>query len=247
MTKRYISLFALAFGLLLGTTAVMAEGPELPAAGTNIRDTASLQRGAHIFFNYCVGCHSLKYIRYERISDDLGLTQDDVMKNLNFTGGKFGDPVITHMPADDAEKFFGKVPPDLSLEVSAKGPDWVFAYLNSFYIDPKDPHGWNNLILPNAAMPFPLWELQGVQVPAPQAPPKSGESPAVEKLILQHPGKLTPEQYQQAARDVTNFLEYVSEPAALQRRHYGIWVVLFLLGFTFLAYLLKKEYWKDVH
>src|SRR5579875_352077 len=104
MTKRYISYFVLALGLLLGTTAAMAEGPEMPDAGNNLRDTASLQRGAHIFFNYCVGCHSLKYLRYERIADDLGLTEGDVMKNLNFTGGKFGDPVISHMPPDDAQK-----------------------------------------------------------------------------------------------------------------------------------------------
>jgi len=248
MNKRCISIFMLAFGLLLGTTAAVAEGegPELPAAGNNLRDTASLQRGAHIFFNYCVGCHSLKYMRYERMADDLGLTEDDVMKNFNFTGGKFGDTVISHMPADDAQKFFGKAPPDLSLEVSAKGADWVFAYLNSFYLDPKSPIGWNNTVLPNAAMPFPLWELQGVQVPV-MKEGKAGDDPQIEKLTPLHPGKLTPQQYQQAARDVTNFLEYASEPAALQRRHYGIWVVLFLLGFTFLAYLLKKEYWKDVH
>lgn len=247
MTKRYISMIALAFALLLGTTAAMAEGPELPDAGTNLRDTASLQRGAHIFFNYCVGCHSLKYLRYERIADDLGLTEDDVMKNLNFTGGKFGDPVISHMPEDDAQKFFGKAPPDLSLEVAAKGANWVFAYLNSFYLDPKSPIGWNNTVLPNAAMPFPLWELQGEQVPVFKPAAKPGDDLEIEKLKLLHPGALTPEQYQQAARDVTNFLEYASEPAALQRRHIGIWVVLFLLGFTFLAYLLKKEYWKDVH
>ena len=150
------------------------------------------------------------------------------------------------MPPDDAQKFFGKAPPDLSLEVSAKGADWVFAYLNSFYLDPKSPIGWNNTVLPNAAMPFPLWELQGLQVPV-MKQAKAGDDPQIEKLTLLHPGKLSPEQYQQAARDVTNFLEYASEPAALQRRHYGIWVVLFLLGFTFLAYLLKKEYWKDVH
>lgn len=247
MTKRFISTFVLALGLLLGANAAMAEGPELPAAANNLRDQASLQRGAHLFFNYCVGCHSLKYMRYERIADDLGLTEDEVMKDFNFTGAKFGDPVISHMPPEDAQKFFGKAPPDLSLEVSAKGANWVFAYLNSFYLDPKSPIGWNNTVLPNAAMPFPLWELQGLQVPVLKPPAKSGDAPEIEKLKLLSPGKLSPEQYQQAARDLTNFLEYVSEPAALQRRKYGIWVVLFLLGFTFLAYLLKKEYWKDVH
>ena len=247
MTKRYFSTILLALGLVFGTAAAYAdEGPELASAGNNLRDQASLQRGAHLFFNYCVGCHSLKYMRYERIAEDLGLSEQDVMQNLNFTGAKFGETVVSHMPEADAVNFFGKAPPDLSLEVRAKGADWVYGYLNGFYLDPTRPVGWNNTVFPNASMPFPLWELQGVQT-AQFKPAKKGEDPEVEKLTLSQPGTMTPEQYQQAARDLTNFLEYASEPAALQRAHYGIWVVLFLLAFTFLAYLLKKEYWKDVH
>lgn len=243
LMKKTIFSLALALGLLVGTSAVMAqEEGGLPSAGTNIRDQASLQRGAKLFFNYCVGCHSLKYMRYSRMAEDLGLSEDEVMNNLNFTGAKFGDVVISHMPEDSAQQFFGKAPPDLSLEVRAKTADWVYGYLNSFYVDPTRPVGWNNTVFPNASMPFPLWELQGVQT----AVKKEG-SDDVEKLELSQPGKLTPAQYQQAARDLTNFLEYTSEPAALQRQRYGIWVLLFLAGFTFLAYLLKKEYWKDVH
>jgi ubiquinol-cytochrome c reductase cytochrome c1 subunit len=164
------------------------------------------------------------------------------MQNLNFTGARFDDPIVSHMPAASATKWFGKDPPDLSLEVSAKGDDWVYNYLNSFYLDPSSPIGWNNTVLPNAAMPFPLAELQGQQT----AVMKPG-SDEVEKLTLSHPGKLTPAQYQQATRDLTSFLEYASEPAALQRHQYGIWVLLFLVVFTLLAYVLKKEYWKDVH
>jgi ubiquinol-cytochrome c reductase cytochrome c1 subunit len=241
--KKIISTVALTVGLLVGTNAVMAqEEGGLPSAGTNVHDQASLQRGARLFFNYCVGCHSLKYVRYSRIAEDLGLSEDEVMKNLNFTGAKFGDPVISHMPEDSAQQFFGKAPPDLSLEVRAKTADWVYGYLNSFYLDPTRPVGWNNTVFPNASMPFPLWELQGIQT----AVKKEG-SDDVEKLELSQPGKLTPAQYQQASRDLTNFLEYAAEPAALQRQRYGIWVLLFLAGFTFLAYLLKKEYWKDVH
>ena len=241
--KKIISTVALTVGLLVGTNAVMAqEEGGLPSAGTNVHDQASLQRGAKLFFNYCVGCHSLKYVRYSRMAEDLGLSEDEVMKNLNFTGAKFGDPVISHMPEDSAQQFFGKAPPDLSLEVRAKTADWVYGYLNSFYLDPTRPVGWNNTVFPNASMPFPLWELQGLQT----AVKKEG-SDEVEKLELSQPGKLTPVQYQQAARDLTNFLEYAAEPAALQRQRYGIWVLLFLAGFTFLAYLLKKEYWKDVH
>lgn len=246
MTKRYFSIIAFALGLLVGSTAALAEGPELPPAGTNLRDQASLQRGAKLFFNYCVGCHSLKYVRYERLADDLGLTEQDVMQNLNFTGARFGDTVLSHMPPDDAQRFFGKAPPDLSLEVNAKGADWVYAYLRSFYLDPGSPVGWNNTVLPNAAMPFPLWELQGQQV-AVMKPVQPGQDPAFEKFELAHPGKLTPAQYDQADRDLTNFLEYVSEPSALQRHEYGVWVVLFLAAFSLLAYALKKEYWKDVH
>jgi ubiquinol-cytochrome c reductase cytochrome c1 subunit len=243
MTKRLISTILLSLGLLLGCTSAWAEeGPELPAAGNNLRDQASLQRGAHLFFNYCVGCHSLKYMRYSRIAQDLNLSEKDVMKDLNFTGAKFDDPVISHMPAELATKAFGKDPPDLSLEVSAKGADWVYAYLNSFYLDPKSPIGWNNTILPNAAMPFPLWKLQGEQT---AVMGKDGHT--VEKLELSHPGTMTPAQYQQATRDLVNFLDYASEPAAMQRHQYGVWVILFLALFTFLAYLLKKEYWKDVH
>jgi ubiquinol-cytochrome c reductase cytochrome c1 subunit len=243
LMKKIISSLALALVLLVGAnSAVASEEGGLPSAGTNIRDQASLQRGAKLFFNYCVGCHSLKYARYSRIAEDLGLSEDEVMKNLNFTGAKFGDVVISHMPEDSAQQFFGKAPPDLSLEVRAKTADWVYGYLNAFYLDPSRPVGWNNTVFPNASMPFPLWELQGVQT----AVKKEG-SDDVEKLELSQPGKLTPAQYQQASRDLTNFLEYVAEPAALQRQHYGIWVLLFLAGFTFLAYLLKKEYWKDVH
>ncbi|OZB61105.1 MAG: cytochrome c1 [Lysobacterales bacterium 14-68-21] len=243
MTKRYFSSIALALGLLVGcTSALAAEGPELPRAGNNISDQASLQRGAKLFFNYCVGCHSIKFMRYSRIGEDLGLTEQEVMQNLNFTGVNYGETIESHMPPADAAKWFGKAPPDLSLEVRAKTADWVYAYLNSFYLDPSRPVGWNNTVFPNASMPNPLWELQGVQT----AVRKDG-SEEVEKLELSKPGKMTPAQFQQATRDLTNFLEYVSEPAALQRKHYGIWVLLFLAGFTFLAYMLKKEYWKDVH
>ncbi len=247
LMKRYIFPLALAFSLIVGSASVQAsEEGGLPPAGTNVQDQASLQRGAKLFFNYCVGCHSLKYMRYERIAGDLGLTEAEVMENLNFTGAKFGETVVSHMPADLAAKWFGKAPPDLSLEVRAKGADWVNAYLNSFYLDPSRPVGWNNTVFPNASMPFPLWELQGLQTPV-MAEVKPGEDAKVEKLVLSQPGKMTPAQFQQASRDLTTFLEYASEPAALERHHYGIWVLLFLAFFTLLAYVLKKEYWKDVH
>ena len=190
--KYFLSSLALALGLLVGVMPVHAEGGEsaLMKSGADVRDQASLQRGARLFFDYCVGCHSLKYMRYSRMAEDLGLTENEVMQNLNFTGAKFDDPVISHMPADLAQTWFGKDPPDLSLEVDAKGADWVYTYLNSFYLDPHSPIGWNNTALPNAAMPFPLWELQGMQT----AVMKPGTD-EVEKLELSKPGKLTPAQY----------------------------------------------------
>jgi len=243
LMKRIIPSIALVLGLLVGSLPAHAEGPELLSSGAGVRDQASLQRGARLFFDYCVGCHSLKYMRYSRIAEDLDLSEQDVMQNLDFTGARFDDPVISHMPAESAKTWFGKDPPDLSLEVSARGDDWVYSYLNSFYLDPGSQVGWNNTVLPNAAMPFPLSELQGLQT----AVMKPGSTTEVEKLVLTHPGTMTPAQYQQATRDLTSFLEYVSEPAALQRHHYGIWVLLFLVLFCLLAYMLKKEYWKDVH
>jgi ubiquinol-cytochrome c reductase cytochrome c1 subunit len=246
--KHILLSMTLALALLVGSTQAMAEegGAELPSAGVNLRDQASLQRGARLFFNYCVGCHSLQYQRYSRMAEDLGLTEKEVMDNLNFTGAKFGDPVVSHMPEDMAKQWFGKAPPDLSLEVRAKTADWVYGYLNSFYLDPSRPVGWNNTVFPNASMPNPLWEMQGLQHAEYGAADAGGERP-VEKLVLAQPGSQTPAQFDQTVRDITAFLEYAGEPAALKRQSMGVWVVLFLAFFTFLAWLLKKEYWRDVH
>jgi ubiquinol-cytochrome c reductase cytochrome c1 subunit len=215
-------------------------------AQVNVANTASVQRGARVYFNYCSGCHSIKYMSYSRLAEDLKLSADEVLSNFAFTGAKIGDQVISHMPAENSQEWFGKTPPDLSLEARAKGPDWVYNYLRSFYIDPSSAIGWNNTVFPNASMPNPLWELQGVQV-AHRAEAKPGEEAAVEKLELAQKGTQSPGEFDETARDVTAFLTYVAEPAALQRESIGVWVLLFLAGFTFLTYLLKHEYWKDVH
>jgi ubiquinol-cytochrome c reductase cytochrome c1 subunit len=205
-----------------------------------------VQRGARLYFNYCSGCHSIKYMSYSRLAEDLKLSPDEVLKSFAFTGAKIGDQVVSNMPADKSQQWFGKTPPDLSLEARAKGPDWIYNYLKSFYVDASSTIGWNNTVFPNASMPNPLWELQGVQV-AHRGTAKSGEAAAIEKLELAQKGKQTPSEFDESARDVTTFLTYVGEPAALQRGAVGVWVVLFLAGFTFLALLLKHEYWKDVH
>jgi ubiquinol-cytochrome c reductase cytochrome c1 subunit len=239
-------LLGLALVLIAAPAAMAEEGGGLPHVNVNVHDQGSLQRGARLFMNYCVGCHSLKYLRYSQMASGLGLTEDQVMDNLNFTGAKFGAPIISAMPDADAEKWFGKAPPDLSLEVSAKGADWVAAYLKSFYLDPHTASGWNNTVFPNVAMPFPLWQLQGEQVPV-LGKAENGQPAPVESLTLAHPGSMTPAQYDQAVRDLTALLTYVSTPDELVRSHIGAWVVLYLVLFTLFALVLKKEYWKDVH
>lgn len=239
---------ALVLCAVLGFAGVAnaAEGEGMEPANVRIDNPASLQRGARLFFNYCSGCHSLQYLRYSRIAEDLKLDEQDVENNLIFTGAKIGDKAINNMPATMSAGFFGKTPPDLSLEARAKGSDWVYNYLKSFYLDSSRPVGWNNTVFPNASMPNALWELQGLQV-AVKAPAEKGADAAVEKLEIRTPGRLDAEQFDQAVRDITAFLEYAGEPAALKRTSIGVWVLLYLALFTFIAWLLKHEYWKDVH
>ena len=241
--------FLIAGGLLaLGLAsapALASEGGALPHAGTDLGDQASLQRGAKLYMNYCSGCHSLQYLRYSRMAEDLGLTEDQVQASLNFTGAKVGEQVRVAMTAEEGGQFFGKAPPDLSVIARVRGPDWISAYLHSFYLDDTRPVGWNNTVFPNASMPNVLWEMQGLQH-AEFGPEANGERP-VEKLVLAQPGTQTPAQFDQTVRDITAFLEYAGEPAVLKRQSLGVWVILFLAFFTFLAWLLKKEYWRDVH
>ena len=248
MTKTFASRLAVfASGLLISFSAFAAGGGATLQAGNDLSDRASLQRGAQLYMNYCVGCHSLKYMRYSRMAEDLGLTEDEVMKNLNFTGAKFGEQVQVSMPAAGGEKWFGKMPPDLSVISRVRGSDWIYTYLKSFYLDESRPLGWNNKLFPNASMPNPLWELQGLQhAEFGPVDPATGER-HVEGLKVAQAGRQSAQEFDQTARDITNFLEYVGEPAALKRQSVGVWVILFLAALTFLAYLLKQEYWKDVH
>lgn len=242
--KSLITLVAVAIAFMAGSAH--AQEGKLAQAGTRVDNVASVQRGARLYFNYCSGCHSLKYMRYSRVAEDLKLSDAEVLSSFAFSGAKIGDPVTTNMPAESAETWFGKTPPDLSLEARAKGPDWIYTYLKSFYLDPSRPTGWNNTLFPSVAMPNVLWELQGTQR-AVLAPAKAGEEARVERLEPASPGKLSPAAFDEAASDLTAFLEYAGEPAKVRREAMGVWVVLFLALFTFLAYLLKHEYWKDVH
>ena len=233
------------FGAVVLAGSAIAQEAEMSPANIRVDSPASLQRGARLYFNYCAGCHSIKYMSYSRLAEDLKLSPDEVLASFAFTGAKIGDQVVANMPEKNSEGWFGKTPPDLSLEARAKSSDWIYNYLKSFYLDPSRPTGWNNTVFPNVSMPNVLWELQGAQH-AVFAAAKPGEEAHVEKLEAGK-GKLSAAEYDETARDLTTFLQYVGEPAQLKRESMGAWVILYLAAFTFLAWLLKHEFWKDVH
>ena len=218
------------------------DGPHIEHAGVNSRDIAAAQRGAKWFVNSCLSCHSARYMRYNRLSEDLDLSEEMVMQNLVFSDAKIGDTMDIAMKPDQAQEWVGKAPPDLSLIARSRGVDWLYSYLKNFYQDDKGH--WNNLNLPNAAMPHVLWQLQGIQQPVYVT---EGELQVVDHLVLAQPGLQTPEEYDTTVRDLVTFLDYMSEPAKLERKSLGIWVMLFLVLFAGLTYALKAEFWRDVH
>jgi ubiquinol-cytochrome c reductase cytochrome c1 subunit len=232
---------------LVPALGLAASGGNLQASGTDMNDKASLQRGAGLFMNYCAGCHSLSMHRYSRIAEDLDLRPELVEQYLIAGDAKIGENIVTGIGAEDGNAWFGKAAPDLSLVARAKagGADWVYTYLKSFYIDEERPIGWNNTLFPGVSMPNVLWELQGIQRPVYEQ--GADGMPHVTKLELASPGRVDAREFDRTARDISAFLQYVAEPAALKRESLGVWVVLFLAFFTFIAYLLKVEYWRDVH
>ena len=239
--------FALALaGLLLAASAARADDEikTLPFSD-NAGNTASVQRGARDFMAYCSGCHSLKYLRYNRIGQDLGISDDLLKQNLIFSGVKVGEPIVSAMPAKASEDWFGRTPPDLSLETKARSPEWFYSYMMGFYLDPSRPFGVNNLYLPNVAMPAVLGELQGWQVKVEEG--EGGEHEGLPLKLVQ-PGSLSPEEYKGFVTDLTNFMVYAAEPTAKERTSTG-WNVLFYLIFLLLplTYFLKKEFWRDIH
>ncbi len=237
----------LILAFLLATVPVLsmaAGGVHLDDADIDVTDTESLQRGAKYFVNYCMGCHSAKYQRYNRMGRDLGLTDAEVKENLMFTTSNIGDTMTIAMKPADAEKWFGVVPPDLSVTARSRGVDWIYTYLRSFYVDESRPFGVNNLVFPDAGMPHVMWQMQGLQ----KAVYKEVDGrKVVEKLEIVEPGSMNAEEFDGAMRDLTAFLSYVGEPIQTKRRAMGKWVLLFIGVFFILAYLLKKEYWKDIH
>jgi ubiquinol-cytochrome c reductase cytochrome c1 subunit len=227
--------------------AAAGEGGFIQPANNDIGNIASLQRGAKYFVNYCLGCHSANYVRYNRLAEDLGITEEQLIDNLMFTGERPYDTMISAMRAENAERWFGTAPPDLSLIARSRGTDWIYSYLKSFYLDDARPTGTNNLVLEATAMPHVLWELQGWQQPVVHEAAADAAGPvAVERLEPATEGMLSAAEFDRVVRDLANFLDYVSEPVQLERRRLGIRVILFLLVFLLFAYLLKKEYWKQV-
>jgi len=234
----------------LAPVAAFAAGGEahLDAANVDIGNTAALQRGARNFVNYCLGCHSAKYVRYNRLAADLGLSEQQLIDNLMFTGERPHDTMSIGIRPDDAKRWFGVVPPDLSLINRSRGADYVYSFLRSFYADPAKASGANNLVLPGTAMPHVLWELQGVQeiVWEGDVDAQGNAHRVFKEFRIATPGRLSPEEFDAFVRDTVTFLEYISEPAQMQRRALGFPVIAFLIFFTLLAWALKKEYWKDV-
>ena len=218
------------------------DGAHIEHAGINDRDLAAAQRGAKLFVNYCMSCHGASYMRYQRLAQDLELSDSEVMENLVFSDAAIGDTMNTSMPADQGLEYFGKAPPDLSVISRSRGTDWLFTYMKTFYQDENG--GWNNLSLPNASMPHVLWQMQGIQKPVFE---EHDGLKTIDHLVLEKPGTMSAEEYDETVRDLVTFLDYLGEPAKLQRKNVGIWVMLFLTLFAALAYLLKAEYWRDIH
>ena len=242
--KKLLILLVLAV-LPAGAFASSEHGPKLDPVNVDLNDTASLQRGARIFVNYCLSCHSASYMRYNRMGNDLGISEELVKENLLFAADKVGDLMKAVMPKDDAKLWFGVAPPDLSLIARSRKPAWVYTYLRSFYRDPESHSGWNNVVFPHVAMPHVLYEWQGDQRAVFKKDAHGVD--VFEGFELERPGSMSAKDYDDAMRDLTNFLVYLGEPAKLVRYQIGLYVLIFLAVFLVFAYLLKKEYWKDVH
>ena len=248
----------LAAGAACATRAVAADEASSDAdwqswtADSNVSDTASLQRGVRDFAGYCLGCHSLKYERWSRLAEDLSIPSALLTKDLIPPGGSPAGYIISPMVDADAEKWFGKAPPDLSLIARARGTDYLYQYLKTFYVDSDRATGANNLAFPQSAMPDVVSPLEGLKIPVYKSIETQGpDGQMVKQQVFDHfeqiaPGSMTPQQFDQFVHDLVNFLDYVGDPQQEMRRAMGVWVILFLLVFTWLAWLLKREFWKDV-
>ncbi len=239
--KKLITLFLF---LMLSFGAYASKEMELQEADIDLTDNASLQRGAKHFVTYCLGCHSVKHIRYLRIALDVEVDQKKMLKDIAPEGASIYDQLHSAMNAHDAEKWFGTQPPDLSLIARSRGADWLYSYLKGFYIDKSKPFGVNNTVFEDVGMPNVLWQLQGQQRPIFKT--VDGQQ-TIDKLVIEEKGTLSEQEFDLFVNDLVNFLVYVGEPVQLERQRLGKYVLFFIFMFLGLAYLLKKEYWKDVH
>jgi ubiquinol-cytochrome c reductase cytochrome c1 subunit len=230
--KKLLAAFLLApLGLMAAET-----GYRLDKSPHEVTDIVSLQAGAKLYVNYCLGCHSLQFVRYQGLTD-LGLSEPQIKEYLMFTAEKASEPIKAAFEPKQAKAWFGVAPPDLTVIARVRGADWLYTYLRTFYRDPKTVTGWNNAVFPNVAMPHALWQLQG----------ERGWDAKEKKLTEISKGSLSPAEYDRTVRDLVNFLVYVGEPAAESRKAIGIVVLFVLLMVLFpLTYWLKKEFWKDV-
>lgn len=242
-------ILAFVFAMLPALSLAGGGNVHLDEANIDVSDKESLQRGAKLFIDNCLSCHSAEYQRYNRMARDLGMDEKYVIENLMYASEKIGEQMTIAMPADQAKEWFGAPPPDLTLIARRRGVDWLYTYLRSFYIDESRPFGVNNIVFPNVGMPHVLWDLQGMQkaIFRTETDAEGNEHHVFEGFELVQPGSMSPEEYDQAMRDLVAFLSYMGEPIQLERQRLGIWVLLFLAVLFVLSYALKKEYWKDVH
>ena len=240
------------FPALAGWAFGAGDHIKLDPAPLNLNNNESLQRGAKLFVNYCLNCHSANYMRYNRLQD-IGLNDKEILDNLVFSDGKVGDLMKNTMDAKDAKVWFGAAPPDLTVIARSRaseagsGADWLYTYLRTFYRDASRPTGWNNTTFPNVGMPHALWELQGEQTLKAEPMRADGYMSTVDKPLLVKPGKLSALEYDGAVADLVNYLVYMGEPAAKSRKNIGLIVLGFLFLLIPLVYALKKNFWNDIH
>lgn len=245
-----LSACAVLLTVSLASTGAFAAGPAMPMDPANIEpgNISSLQRGARNFMNYCSGCHSAKYVRWNTIGEKLGLTEEQLIENLMFNAEKTHETIRSAMTPDDAQRWFGVVPPDMSLIARSKGTDYIYNFLRGFYVEEESPTGVNNLYLAGTSMPHVLSSLQGYQA-ASFSEHQAGDGSVTRQFEGFEPvtdGMLAPEEYDEFVRDTVNFLAYIAEPIRAERRTLGTWVIIYLLVFLVIARMLKKQIWKDV-
>lgn len=247
--KKMISMLALVAATFAAPVLANEASTPLDAAPNRHNSVASLQNGAKLFVNYCLNCHSAVSMRYNRLRD-IGLTDEQIQQNLLFSADKVGELMKTSLSAKDGKAWFGATPPDLSVIARARGSDWLYTYLRTFYRDESRPTGWNNLVFPNVGMPHVLWELQGVR-DAKYEEVEDAHEPG--KRVHQFvgftqvtPGKMKPAEYDEAVADLVAYLGWMAEPAQHTRQRLGVWVLLFIGLFGVLAWRLNAAYWKDI-